>query len=165
MNMKVKRFFAKTLLFTTFLSPFIISTGNTAYADLKDKPPTTPFEHYYFGGYRKENVSYYNEYGGWERVSASLYGPGSISSSRSVTQYESVSGSISGIPTISTGQSITSSVGYTLNVPKGKYYMAVRVVYRVETGYRVKDNVVGGRTRNYYKIKVPSHFEYRLLRG
>lgn len=163
--MKVKRFFAKTLLFTTFLSPFIISTGNTAYADLKDKPPTTPFEHYYFGGYRKENVNYYYEYGGWERVSASLYGPGSISSSSTITKHESVSGSISGIPTISTGYSKTSSFGYTLNVPKGKYYMAARVVYKVETGYRVKDNVVGGKTRNFYKVKAPSHFEYILLRG
>lgn len=163
--MKVKRFFAKTLLFTTFLSPFIISTGNTAYADLKDKPPTTPFEHYYFGGYRKENVSYYYEYGGWERVSASLYGPGSISSSSTIKKSESVTGSISGIPTISTGRSKSSSIGYTLNVPKGKYYMAARVVYKVETGYRVKDNVVGGKTRNFYKVKTPSHFEYILLRG
>lgn len=165
MNMKVKRFFAKILLTTTLLSPFIISTGNTAYADLKDKPGVVPFEHYYFGGYRKENVNYYYEYGGWQRVSASLYGPGSISSSRSITEYESVSGSISGISTISTGQQKTSSVGYTLNVPNGKYYMAARVVYRVETGYRVKDKVVGGSTRNFYKVKVPSHFEYRLLRG
>lgn len=159
--MKVKSFFAKILLFTAFLSPFIISTGNTVYADLN----VEPFEHYYFGGYRKENVSYHYEYSAWERVSASLYGPGSISSSKTITKTESVSGSISGIPTISTGYSKTSSVGYTLNVPKGKYYMAARVVYKVETGYRVKDNVVGGKTRNFYKVKVPSHFEYILLRG
>ncbi|WP_129600361.1 hypothetical protein [Anaerophilus nitritogenes] len=117
---------------------------------------------------RKVNVSTYNEWSPFKRVSDNVVTGsegGSISSTKTATFGTSVTGSISGLG-ISTNSSISSTIGYTLNVGKNKrVYMGYRVYYTVEKGTNEYYDIVTGKVirSNKYIVKVPLYGEYKLI--
>ncbi|KZN95405.1 hypothetical protein [Aeribacillus pallidus] len=118
---------------------------------------------------RKKNVRISYEWSPYKRVSDNLntYGSsgGSLTSNRTVTFKTDVSGSIQGLG-ISTGASVSSSIGYTLNVPKNRtVYMGYRVYYKVERGTNETYDVVTGKVirSNSYTVKTPLYGQYGLV--
>lgn len=113
--------------------------------------------------YSKVNVSLYEEWSGFRRVSDNFYGPGSVTANRETTFNTIVSGGWQYLG-FSTTVSKTSSKSYTLQATKAqRVYMGYRVKYRVETGFRV--GKIGTReiSREAYTIKIPQYGEYKLL--
>lgn len=116
--------------------------------------------------YSKENVKVTYQWSSYKRVSDNMKTGskgGSITSNKSAKFTTVVSGGIAGL-NFSFG-SKSSSIGYTLHVPaNSRKYMAYRVKYRVETGTRVRTDIVTGKkVKNKYTVKNPQHGEYKLL--
>ncbi|QTU82890.1 hypothetical protein J7S27_06375 [Carnobacteriaceae bacterium zg-C25] len=137
----------------------------TVHAKTIQKNPIAPMEHYYWGGYRKEGVRKYQEWGNIERVSDNLVTPGWIYSQKKLERGVEVTGAIDEILTISLFSRVSSEKGYgvLINTP-GTYYLGYKILYEVEEGYRVKDDVFGGTSRNYYKVRRPVYGQYEPVR-
>lgn len=117
---------------------------------------------------RKTNVSTYNEWSDYRRVSDNIQtgsAGGSMPCTESITFSTEVSGYIFGLGK-EKGTSKSSSIGYTLNVGADKrVYMGYRVYYKVETGTNEFYDTLTGEvlTSGSYTIKVPQDEEYALI--
>ncbi|MFF5400635.1 hypothetical protein ACFY5J_25045 [Peribacillus butanolivorans] len=116
----------------------------------------------------KKNVKKYNEWSKFKRVSDDVKTKnhtGSITSDRTVSWSGSVTGDVKGL-SYSLGKTVTSSVNYTLNVPKyTNVYMGYRVKYAVEEGENHRIDIVTGKTisKKKYKIKKTMNGQYQLV--
>lgn len=117
---------------------------------------------------RKTNVSIYNEWSPFKRVSNNIQTGsegGSITATESVSFGTSVDGNISGVG-ILTNVSVDSAVGCTLNAGANeRVYMGFRVYYKVETGINEYYDAVTGEVirSNRYTVKTPQYGEYKLI--
>lgn len=118
--------------------------------------------------YRKVNVSTYEEWSPFKRVSDNAQignEGGSIKADRSASFGTVVSGNIGGL-NISTNISRSSTIGYTLHAdPNSWVYMGYRVKYRTEEGTRECYDMVTGKvvSTNKYTVKTPLFGDYKLI--
>lgn len=131
----------------------------------KEITPNEPIVTY---TYRKSNVSTYNIWSPYQRVSESMGGGllgAEITATKSLTYNVEVNGSISGLG-YSLGKAITTQLGYSGKVPPNKVgYMGHKMYYKVETGTRQKIHGISGRVveENYYTIRTPQYGQFDIL--
>lgn len=162
MIMTPTQIFAEETQYTNEDSIETIPSEESTISDLENPLELYGRQHYY-----KSNVTTSYEWSPHKRVSEGISTNsvgGSISSNKKITFGTVVTGEIFGL-NISTNISKSSDTGYTLNVPPNtNAYMAYRVYYRVESGYRKvfsKGKLIGA---NWYTVKTPQYGEYFLIK-